>query len=68
MGKAHACQRCSHADHDVHNIIKPRLAPVFAASPVSKPVSVVNRQDVREGAGTLITWRLSRTIVQNFTL
>ncbi len=68
VGKAHACQRCSHADHDVHNIIKPRLAPVFAASPVSKPVSVVNRQDAREGAGVLIAWRLSKTIQHRFTL
>ncbi len=68
MGKAHACQRCSHADHDVDNIIKPRLAPVFAASPVSKTVSVVTRQDAREGAGACFAWRLSKTILHKFTL
>ncbi len=68
MGKAYACQRCSHADHDVYNIIKPRLGPVFAASPVSKTVSVVNRRDAREGAGALLAWHLWRTIPHRFTL
>ncbi len=68
MGKTHACQRCSHADPEVHNIIKPRLALMSAASPASKTVSVVDRQDAREGAGALIAWRLSKTILHRLTL